>query len=189
MEWALDLDGLKAINDLNSMMVLAYDPRTKTASMLSIPRDLWVNIPHYGWQRINTAYEFGGMKTAQVTVERYVGVPVEYYAVVSYPAFTTMVNDVGGIRVNVPTNIYDPSFPNAAENKNTLFQLSKGWHVLNGSTALKFIRERHAFQLGDIQREADQQLALLALKTALLGKYSVNRVVAIERSGAVRGRG
>ena len=163
-------------NLTDSMMVLSYDPKTKTASMLSIPRDLWVNIPHYGWQRINTAYEFGGMKTAQLTVERYVGVPIEYYALVSYPAFTTLVNDVGGIRVNVPTNIYDPNFPNAAENKNTLFQLSKGWHVLNGSTALKFIRERHAFVLGDIQREADQQQALLALKTALLEPRNLLRL-------------
>ncbi len=164
-------------NLTDSMMVLSYDPRTKTASMLSIPRDLWVNIPHYGWQRINTAYEFGGIKTVQLTVERYIGVPIEYYTLVSYPAFTTLVNDVGGIRVNVPTNIYDPNFPNAAENKNTVFQLSKGWHVLNGSTALKFIRERHAFPvLGDIQREADQQQALLALKTALLEPRNLLRL-------------
>ena len=155
-------------NLTDTMIVLSYNPKTHTAGMLSVPRDIWVNIPGVGPQRINTALEFGGTKTAALTVERYIGVPIEYYALVSYPAFVNLVNDVGGILVNVPQNIDDTCFPNGSETACTVFQLSQGWHLLNGTTALKFIRERHAFATGDLQRDADQQQALLALKTALL---------------------
>jgi len=160
----------------DSMMVMSLDPNSHTASMLSVPRDLWLNIPGFGDQRINTAMENVGVAGAELTVEKYVGVPIEYYAIVNYPALVKLVNDVGGINVDVPYNIYDPQYPNTAENKNTLFQLSAGPHHLDGATALQFARERHAFADGDIQRQRDQQLVLYALKNALLQPQNLTKL-------------
>ena len=150
------------------MMVWSLDPTTRRMTIVSVPRDLWVNIPGYGHQRIDSAYEFGGYKTAELTVEKYIGVPVEYYAVVDYAGFVKLVNDVGGIDVRVPYNINDSCYPNLRENHCTVFRLSKGEHHLNGAQALEFARERHSLPLADLSREADQQLVLFALKDALL---------------------
>ncbi len=152
----------------DSMMVWALDPASGKASVVSVPRDIWINIPGYGPQRINSAYEFGGYPTAELTVEKYIGVPIEYYAVVDYAALVKLVNDVGGVNVNNPYNINDTCFPNPQENRCTTFRLSAGEHHLNGQQALDFARERHSLPLSDISREADQQLVLFALKNALL---------------------
>ncbi len=170
--------GYSGPNLTDSMMVVGYDPKTGQVGILSVPRDLWVNIPGQGYRRINTAYENESPKTApltvQLAVEQYIGVPIEYWAMVDYHSFTSLVDDLRcngqpGVQVDVPYAIYDPHYPNATETANTLFQLSAGTQCLNGSTALKFIRERHAFvALGDIQRSVDQQVMLLALKKALL---------------------
>lgn len=152
----------------DSMMVWGFDPASRTAQILSVPRDLWVDLPGFGPQRINAALEDGGPAAAELTVERYVGVPIEYYAVVDYSAFVKLVNDVGGINVNVPYNIDDTCYPNPQENRCTVYRLSKGPHHMDGAQALKFARERHAFANEDLTREANQQLVLLALKRALL---------------------
>ncbi len=165
--------GYNGANLTDSMMVVSYDPKADQVSLLSVPRDLWIDIPGQGYQRINTAYENGGAQAAALTVEQYIGVPVEYWAVVNYSSFTTLVNDLScngqpGVQVDVPYAINDPNYPNATETASTLFQLPAGLQCLNGTTALKFIRERHSFSLGDVQRAADQQVMLLALKKALL---------------------
>ncbi len=152
----------------DSMMVLAWDPTAKRAAILSVPRDLWIDIPGYGPQRINTALEFGGPTTAELAVEKYIGVPIEYYAIVDYSALVQLVNTVGGITVYNPYNINDRCFPNAAENACTIFQLSKGYHHMNGTTALKFARERETLPLSDLSRDSNQQRVLFALRKALL---------------------
>lgn len=160
----------------DSMMVMSLDPSSHTAAMLSVPRDLWLNIPGFGYQRINTAMENVGIAGAELTVEQYVGVPIEYYALVNYAALVQLVNDVGGINVNVPYAINDSCYPNVAENKCTTFVLSAGPHHLDGATALQFARERHSFADGDIQRQRDQQLVLYALKNALLQPQNLTKL-------------
>jgi LCP family protein required for cell wall assembly len=152
----------------DSMMLWSFDPRQKRAAVVSVPRDLWVDIPGHGYDRINDAFEFGGYRTAELAVERYMGVPVEYYAVVDYAALVKLVDDVGGVEVDVPHAIDDTCYPNAAENRCTTFRLSAGPHHLDGVTALKFARERHSLPESDFSRQADQQLLLFALRDALL---------------------
>jgi len=93
----------------DSMMLLSIDPITRQAAMLSIPRDLWVEIPGFGHERINTAYPSGennrlpggGPELAMRTVESVVGVPVQYYAVIEFSAFEDMIDEIGGIDVTV----------------------------------------------------------------------------------------
>ena len=101
----------------DTMILFTIDPITKTAGMLSIPRDLWVNIPGFGYSRINTAYPSGegtklpggGAGLAMKTVEQLLGVPVHYYAQIDFNTFVELVDRLGCITV-IPeeTLILDP---------------------------------------------------------------------------------
>ena len=93
----------------DTMILFSIDPISKTAGMLSIPRDMWVNIPGFGYSRINTAYASGegnnlpggGPGLAMKTVEQFIGVPVNYYAQVDFGTFTSFIDYIGGIEVYV----------------------------------------------------------------------------------------
>ena len=97
----------------DTMMLFTIDPISKTAGMLSIPRDMWVNIPGFGYSRINTAYPSGegnqlpggGPKLAMDTVSQFIGVPVNYYAQVDFGTFADFIDFIGGIDVNVEQNL------------------------------------------------------------------------------------
>jgi LCP family protein required for cell wall assembly len=155
----------------DTMIVLTLDPVTMHAGMLSIPRDLWVPIPGYDNGRINTAnflgdaynYPGGGPALARKTVEQVLGVPINFYARVNFTAFEELVDNIGGITVDVPEDIYDPDYP--TEDYGTeVFSISKGTHTMDGATALKFARTRHSLTNGDFDRARNQQLVLLAVK-------------------------
>ena len=157
----------------DSMMVVAYDPPTGSLSMLSIPRDLWVEIPGHGQGRINEAFEDGGAPLAMLTVQQNLGIPVNYYALVSYSAFRKLIDDVGGVTVNVPRDLDDPTFPADDEIHFEPLHLKAGVQHMDGREALRFARERHADPLGDIGRAQNQQQVLLALKDQLLKPANV----------------
>ena len=163
----------------DSMMLVAYDPVHHAASAISVPRDLWVDVPGYGYQRINTAYENVGPAGAGLAVEKYFGVPVDYYAVVNYTSLVRLVDAVGGVTVNVPQRIYDPCYPNALENACTVLSIPAGIQHMDGTEALKFARERHAVPGEDLGRQADQMALLMALRSALLRPLNIFRLPAI----------
>jgi LCP family protein required for cell wall assembly len=93
----------------DTIMVLTVDPVTKTAGMLSIPRDMWVNIPGAGFSRINTAWAIGenatlpggGPQLAMQTVSQFIGVPIHDYVQVDFGTFVSFINLIGGIDVHV----------------------------------------------------------------------------------------
>ena len=103
----------------DSIMIVTIDPLTMSAALLSLPRDLWVEIPGFGVDRINQAYYFGqayeypggGQALAMETVEALLGVPVEYYVTVDFQGFIDAVDLIGGIVVDVPEPIDDPDYP------------------------------------------------------------------------------
>jgi LCP family protein required for cell wall assembly len=106
------------ISRTDTMMLMSIDPEKDTASILSIPRDLYVVLPGRGRDRINTAFVYGsagnnpaaGAQLAMQTVEYNLGVPVDHYLMVDFSAVTRGVDALGGIDVNVPYNINDPTF-------------------------------------------------------------------------------
>ena len=168
----------------DSILVVTYVPADHSVSVMSVPRDLWVTLPKYGPNRINAAYEDGGVQSAELMVEKYIGIPIEYYAIVNYHALVDLVNAVGGVNVVVPPGvsgkgINDPTYPNAAENGYSPFVLAAGPQHLNGAQALKFSRERHSFADGDIQRQRDQQQVILGLRQALLQPQNLLRLPGI----------
>ena len=153
-------------------MVLTIDPVTKTAGMLSIPRDMWVNIPGFGYSRINTAWTIGegaklpggGPGLAMETVSQFIGVPVHYYVQVDFGTFVSFINLIGGIDVYVDERmVLDP-----AGTGQDHFVLTPGdFRHLTGKRALAYARCRHESQGcsgGDVGRAKRQQQVIMAIR-------------------------
>jgi polyisoprenyl-teichoic acid--peptidoglycan teichoic acid transferase len=152
----------------DTMILLTIDPLTKTAGMLSIPRDMWVNIPGFGYSRINTAYSSGegsrlpggGPALAMKTVEQFIGVPVHYYAQVDFYTFIEFIDLIGGIEIYNDEELrLDPLGPGQDKIRLTCCGLRR----LNGERALAYIRYRKGDE-GDIGRAKRQQKAILAIR-------------------------
>lgn len=173
-------------NLTDSIMIVSIDTRNHTAFLLSIPRDLWVNIPGGGHQKINAAYSVGqednfnesgyphgGMGLLEKVVEQDFGIPIDYSTLVNYTALRDSVNAVGGVNFTVnstdPRGLYDPSIDYATHGP-LVNKLTNGPHVLNGQQALDLARARgdaygsYGFGNSDFQRTQDQRELLIALK-------------------------
>jgi len=152
----------------DTMILLTIDPLSKTAGMISVPRDLWVRIPGFDSNRINTAfpsgevsqYPGGGPGLAVETVELNLGIPIHHYVTVNYDAFIQAIDLIGGIELEVPETIDDPNFPDRCYGLDP-FYLPAGHHFLDGETALKYARTRVTFG-ADFDRVGRQQAVLMA---------------------------
>jgi LCP family protein required for cell wall assembly len=154
----------------DSMMLFTVDPVAHTAGMLSIPRDLWVEIPGFEHNRINTAYFLGqsynlpggGPTLAMKTVENLLGVPVPYYAVIEFSAFEQMIDEIGGIEVLVAERIKISPL-----GRRSLWLDAEGNH-LDGAEALAYARARKT-EGGDFDRALRQQQVVLAVRDRIMG--------------------
>lgn len=167
----------------DTMMLVSVDPVAHTAGVLSIPRDLWVEIPDFEHSRINTAYSLGelynypgdathpsgGPGLAMRTVENLIGVPVQFYAVVEFSAFERAIDEIGGINIQVdePLRINPIGSPG--------IDLRPGRYTFNGAEALAYARSRRT-EGGDFDRAQRQQQVLLAIRDTFL---NVNGVVTL----------
>ena len=162
----------------DSITLLHTDPGRHRFYYLSIPRDLRVYVPGYGYQKINAAMQFGGLRLAIRTVDKLVGsaLPINHVVIVDFNQFEKLIDAVGGITVNVPKNIlsnrFDCPYPTArrcSEWKGWRFH--KGPTHMNGHQALIFSRIREN-QLDpswtDFDRQHNQQL----VQQATLSKLS-----------------
>lgn len=152
----------------DSIMLATLDPVTKSASVLSVPRDLWVEIPGFGVDRINQAYYFGqvyeypggGQALARETIAATLGVHIDYYLAIDFEAFTTIVDLIGGIEIDVPETIDDPDYPDNCYGYDP-FHIEPGIQQLDGAMALKYARTRATFG-GDVDRAGRQQAVMQA---------------------------
>ena len=172
-------------NLTDSIMILSVDTLHHKALLLSVPRDLYVNIPGNGHGKINQAYvdgenekfqedgyPAGGMGLLEKTIEQTLGIKSQYYALINYTALRDMVNAVGGIDVNIQSTdrrgLYDPSRDYATGG--VLVRLSNGVHHLDGEQSLDLARARgdargsYGYGNSDFTRTANQRLMLLSLK-------------------------
>jgi LCP family protein required for cell wall assembly len=163
-----------------SMIVVTVDPVAHTVGMLSIPRDLWVRIPGYGYGKIQIAYEIGGVATARATIEENFGIPIHYYAWVGLQGFQKMIDTVGGVNLDVTHPVLDDTYPddlNASDPYAYMrLLLPAGPQHLDGVQALQFVRSRHGDLIGDFGRSGRQQELLLALKQRLTGPTLVTHL-------------
>jgi LCP family protein required for cell wall assembly len=164
----------------DTMILLTFDPLNKTAGMISIPRDLWVNIPGFDYGKINTAYYLGevynlpggGAGLAAKTVEDLLGVPVQYYAQVDFQAFVDFIDHIDGVKLTFEEEIkIDPRGQGNTE------VLEPGVYVLPGELALAYARTR-AGEGGDFDRASRQQILIMAIRDRILDFNMMPRLVA-----------
>ncbi|MEM7112654.1 MAG: LCP family protein [Chloroflexota bacterium] len=154
----------------DTMMVASLEPLGKSLTVLSLPRDLWVEIPGFEVDRINQAYYLGqayeypggGQALAIETVESVLGVPIHHYIAINFDAFIESVDLIGGITVDVPEAIDDPSYPDRCYGYDP-FRIEAGEQQLDGASALKYARTRATFG-GDVDRAGRQQAVILAIR-------------------------
>ncbi|OIO89122.1 MAG: hypothetical protein AUK02_02770 [Anaerolineae bacterium CG2_30_58_95] len=165
----------------DTMILLTIDPISKTAGMLSIPRDMWVNIPGFGYGKINTAYYLGeayklpgvGPGLAIKTVENFIGVPIQYYAQIDFGAFTQMIDEIGGLDIEVSETItLDP-----IGQHNTIYDLPPGNYHFDGAHVLAYARARYT-EGGDVDRARRQQQVIFAIRDKILSLGMLPTLVA-----------
>lgn len=179
----------------DTMLLLSLDSRTQDIGMLSIPRDLYVDVPGYSaLRRINEPMALGelqrlnyGPTLAMETVQYNLGIRVNHYIVVDFSAFETIVNALGGIEVNTDYVINDQYYPTMNYGYEQ-FYLPAGNNQLDGATALKFARTRHGDS--DIERGKRQQQVLFAILDKASNTENLPQIVGQVPSlwGALQGK-
>lgn len=156
----------------DSIMLLGVDTDELRVSLLSIPRDLFVNVPGYGMQRINTVNFLAevnqrgtGPQLLSETIAANFGIQPDRYVRVNFEGFRALVDAVGGLDIYVENAIFDPAYPTDDYGTRTL-RIDSGWQHMDGETALAFARTRHADD--DYQRAERQQKVVRALARKLL---------------------
>lgn len=167
----------------DTLMVASVDPVNNQATLLSIPRDLWTKMPNNyisSYQKINAAYESGkykylgrqnqknqdhkaiiaGFQGIDSTIERVTGVPIHYNMLVDFQAFSQAVDTVGGVTVNNPEKLWDPTM--AWENGHNPLLAPAGINNFDGKHALIFVRSRETSS--DFARSQRQRMVMMALK-------------------------
>lgn len=159
----------------DTIQVLSIDPENKKIAALSIPRDLYVTVEDYGGVKINQVYQIGaeneglyggGPQLMKETVSEILDLPIHYYVKLDFEGFKDIINEVGGIDIDVPTAISDPYYPAEDMVGYDPFYIEAGEQYMNGATALKYARSRET--TSDFDRSARQQQILLALRDKVL---------------------
>lgn len=160
----------------DTMLFVTFKPSTSEVGILSLPRDLWIPLPEGGSNKINAINAYAeqaqprsGGETASKVISRLLDQPIDYYVRVDFSAYKTLVDDVGGITVNVDQAFTDYAYPTDDELYKTV-SFQKGWQTMNGDTALEYVRSRHGNngEGSDFARSRRQQKVMLALKDKLV---------------------
>jgi LCP family protein required for cell wall assembly len=175
--YSVDDPGHPGASLTDSIMLLSMSSSSHKGYMLSVPRDLYVKIPGYGYGKINEAYKDGGMSLLEQIIENNFNTHVDYYALVNYASVRETVNALGGIAVNVqspdPRGLYDPNISPADGGP---LRLSNGPQELDGQTALNLTRARgdaygsYGFPQADFNRTEHQRQVFAAIKEQLSWK-------------------
>lgn len=183
----------------DSIMIVHIDPEQKKGYMLSVPRDLYIDIPDHGYAKVNEAYQDGersafsepgyapgGMGLLQKTIAENFGLTFHYYGLVNYTALQQAVDAVGGIKVTItssdPRGLYDPS-PDLQRGRQPLVDLPNGEVSLDGRQALNLARARgnargsYGYGLSDFTRTDNQRKILLGLKEKATGMSTLSNPI------------
>ena len=153
-----------------SMILVRVDPSSKHATMLSIPRDLWVPIPGQGVGKISTAYQLGGAQAAIGVVESNFKVHIDDYVWIGLNGLVHLINKLGGVDVQVTNPVMDDFYPadlNSGDDPYGYYRVAvlPGATHMDGVHALQYVRSRHGDVRGDFARSERQQQLLLAIKS------------------------
>ena len=153
----IGVDSNEGSHRSDTIAFVSVNLESKTVKLLSLPRDTRVQITGHGWQKLNHAYAYGGVKLLQETLVNYLGLPIHYYVVVNYDSFPRVVDLIGGLEINVEKRLY------YVDRAGGLYiDIPKGPQRLDGQKALHYVRFRND-ALGDIGRVRRQQIFMHAL--------------------------
>ena len=152
----------------DAIMIVQVSGDRKTVSVMSIPRDSWVEIPGHGQGKINAAYSYGGPSLTIHTVENLTGIHVDHFAVANFESFVALTDEIGGVRINLKT-------PQTLAGK----ELGAGAQVLDGQQALAYTRERSSLPNGDFDRVKRQQTWMRSIVSRVLTNGTLSSPTAL----------
>ena len=184
----------------DSIMVLSIRPGTHEATMVSLPRDLWVKIPalpnsRFMMGKLNSAYAIGtdrrnypnvrsdwktatgGGDLAAATVSQVIGQRIDYWVGVDFKAFRDVVDALGGVQLNVPTELDDRRYPRGESTGMMHVHFDSGWQQFDGERALEYARSRES--TSDFDRSRRQQLIMLAVRQRVFSLNAIPRLLSL----------
>jgi LCP family protein required for cell wall assembly len=156
----------------DTMMLVHISADRNRVTVVSLPRDSWVDLPGHGMNKINAAFGLGGPKLMVATVERATGLRISDFAEVNFLGFIKVIDALGGVNVCLPYAVNDSY---------TGLHLSAGMHHVDGITALKYARDRHSFALSDLARIRNQQSLLASLLSEAISSGTLANPVRLSR--------
>lgn len=164
-----DRRGARGTGRTDVMIVVAVDSVNQRVGVVSLPRDLYVNIPGVGQQRINTADVYGelrrpgsGISLVKETIESNLGIPIDKYVRIDFEGFIQVIDALGGITVTVDCPLHETWRDPAAPGDAVRLDFEPGDHHMDGRTAMWYVRTRR--QGNDLDRGRRQQRVLVGLK-------------------------
>lgn len=167
-----DPDGASKRSD--TIMLVRVNPQGECLSILSMPRDLIVDIPGYGQDKINTAYAVGGMPLAIDTVKKLTGQPVHHFVLVDYTGFEQAVDALGGVYVDIDQRYFNDNSDAYSGEAYEPIDIWPGYQKLNGKDALAYVRYRHTDS--DFMRIARQQRFISDVKSQSVNWGNLTRI-------------
>ncbi len=168
------------LQNTDTIMINSYNHKTHETTMLSIPRDFFVKVPDQGhYSKINGIYAIGerknpghGLEYLQGVVEDITGKEIQYYGMVNLQGFVELIDTLGGVEVDVENSFTDHRYPvEGAETRYQTISFQKGPQIMDGKTALRFVRSRYSMDAGegsDFARARRQQRVITGVKDELL---------------------
>lgn len=164
-------DGLSSDQRSDTLMLLHIPADRKHIYVMSVMRDTWIDIPGRGEAKINAALPAGGVPLVVQTVEGLFDVRIDHVASMDFQGFEALTNALGGVEISVPYDFKSFHMPGKT--------FSKGKQLMDGATALAFVRERYAFPDGDYQRVKNQQSFIKAVMSKMLTAGTLSNPVTI----------
>lgn len=151
----------------SDVLMLVHIPADRsTGYLISFPRDMWVEVPGYGMNKINAAYSYGGMSLAVATVENLTGARIDHSMIVDFTGFKSVIDAVGGITVT-----------NSIASASAGYTFPAGTLTLDGDAALAYVRERKTLPNGDLDRAARQRAVTIAVVKKIVSRDVVTNPV------------
>jgi LCP family protein required for cell wall assembly len=155
----------------DAIMVLHISADRTQASIMSIPRDSWVDIPGHGMNKINAGFSFGGPTLMVQTIESVTGVRIDHVAIVDFDGFKEITDALGGVTITVPKTV--SSFQGTIE---------AGTYTMDGETALTYVRQRYNLPGGDFDRVHRQQNWIRAVVNKLMSAGTLKNPVKLNNA-------
>jgi len=161
----------------DTMMIATVDPKSDTASLLSVPRDTRVRIYGYGYDKINAAWAYGGEPLAEKTVENFLGIDIDHYLIIDTSSFVKIIDAIGGIDIDVEKRMkYEDPWD---DNGGLKINIYPGLQHMDGKKAVTYVRYRDTE--GDIGRIKRQQQFMTACMEKVMSPSFIPRIPAVLR--------